>query len=121
MSLQTRNFAKIEEIPLNQLLRPIPPVLDTAKISTMVATLGGTPTASPTCAIEDMTAGELPPVDVLVVSHGGRRLYFAFGGCHRLQAYEKAGVPMVRCKVLPCTRGQLKVYLGSSVDSFFEQ
>ncbi|KAH3670778.1 hypothetical protein OGAPHI_001294 [Ogataea philodendri] len=120
MSLQTRSLQKVELIPLSQIIRPIPPVLDYSKIDTMVSTLGGNPMASATCKLEDITPGELPPIDVLVVSDKGNKKYFAFGGCHRFQAYEKSETPMVRCKVLPCTKKQLSVYLGSSVDKFFE-
>lgn len=120
MSLQTRNYAKITEVPLKDIRRPIMPVLDGSKIDAMVSTLQGTPTASATCSVEDAVAGELPPIDVLCVSHKGQRMYFAFGGCHRFQAYERSGTQMVRCKVLPCTRDMLKVYLGASVDTFFK-
>lgn len=95
------------------------PVLDNEKIDTMVNTLNGNPTASKTCQLADIVSGELPPIDVLCVSQKGVKKYFAFGGCHRFQAYDKAGVPMVKCKVLPCTKQQLRIYLGSSVDSFF--
>lgn len=121
MSMQTRNFEKIDYIPLKDIVRPIMPVLDQTKIDTMVETLNGNPTASNTCQLEDIESGELPPIDVLVVSEKGVRTYFAFGGCHRFQAYQKAGVPMVKCKLLPCTKGQLKIYLGSSVESYFSE
>lgn len=120
MSLQTRNIQKVEYVPLDSIIRPIMPVLEQDKIDTMVNTLQGIPTASRTCQLQDIVSGELPPIDVLCVSQKGVRKYFAFGGCHRFQAYEKAGVPMVRCKVLPSTKGQLKLYLGSSVDKYFE-
>lgn len=119
MSLQTRNFGKIDYVPLKEIIRPIMPVLDGKKIDTMVMTLNGHPTESTTCKIEDIVAGELPPIDVLCVSSNGKKKYFAFGGCHRFQAYDKAGIEMVKCKVLPSTKSQLKIYLGSSVDSFF--
>lgn len=119
MSLQTRHFGKIDYIPLNEIIRPIVPILDNTKIGTMVNTLNGNPTASMTCNLENITPGELPPIDVLCVSDKGVKKYFAFGGCHRFQAYQKAGMPMVKCKVLPSTKNQLKVYLGSSVGSYF--
>ncbi|ODV84603.1 hypothetical protein CANARDRAFT_29126 [[Candida] arabinofermentans NRRL YB-2248] len=119
MSMQTKSIGKVEYLPLNEILRPIPPVLDHDKINTMVSTLNGVPMESSTCKIEQITSGELPPIDVLCVQQDGIRKYFAFGGCHRFQAYEKSGTPMVKCKVLPCTKQQLKVYLGSSVDAFF--
>ncbi|CDK27423.1 unnamed protein product [Kuraishia capsulata CBS 1993] len=126
MSLQTRNLRQVTELPLSQISRPIPPVLDYTKIDTMLSTLNGVPMASSTCPnVDEITAGELPPIDVLLVRENGKDRYFAFGGCHRFQAYEKKSrdtgkEQMVRCKVLPCTRKQLRVYLGNSVDKFFQ-
>lgn len=130
-SMQTGIIGKISYLPLDQIIRPIPPVLDYDKINAMVSTLNGVPMASKTCAIGDITPGELPPVDVLVVRVNGITKYFAFGGCHRFQAYERTnknedgskeegGKTLVKCKILPATKDQLKLYLGASVDKFFE-
>lgn len=120
MSFQTTNL-KIQNIPLNQIRRPIPPVLDNDKINSMVSTLNGVPQSSATCQIEDIIPGELPPVDVFQVREKGKNYFFAFGGCHRFQAYDtKGGETLVRCKILPATRSSLKVYLGGSVDAMFE-
>ncbi|VEU21716.1 DEKNAAC102547 [Brettanomyces naardenensis] len=118
MSMQTTG-RKIELLPIDQIMRPIPPVLDYCKIDAMVSTLEGVPKASATCKLEDITAGELPPVDVLCVSDKGKKYYFAFGGCHRFQAYERNGTQQVRCRIVPCTRSMLRIYLGASVDNFF--
>jgi sulfiredoxin len=118
-SIQSR-AVKQQSLPLSLLLRPIPPVLDHRKIDSMVQTLqGATPDFIPTPAPESITPGQLPPVDVLHYhsKKDGKDFYFVFGGCHRMQAYEKAGVQMVDCKVLKVTRGMLKVYLGGSVDA----
>lgn len=123
MSLQSSNL-KTELVPLSQIRRPIPPVLDYQKIDAMVSTLKGAPMASATCAIENITSGELPPVDVFLVREQGKSYYFAFGGCHRFQAYDRlsqeGGDPMVTCRILPATRKTLRVYLGSSVDEMFK-
>lgn len=122
MSIQTGNISKITLLPLADIKRPIPPVLDYSKIDAMEATLKGTPTPSATCPnVEEITAGELPPIDVMHVRDKGENYYFAFGGCHRFQAYERMENPMVRCKLFPSTKNQLKLYLGSSVDRFFEK
>ncbi|KAI5856923.1 ParB/Sulfiredoxin [Tricharina praecox] len=117
-SLQSRAL-KTQSLPLSSLLRPIPPVLDSKKIDSMVQTLRNeTPDYIPSPAPEAITPGELPPVDVLHYrAPSGKDFYFAFGGCHRLQAYEKAQVESVGCKVLKVTRPMLKVYLGGSVDA----
>lgn len=118
-SIQSTNLP-IKPLPLASLLRPIPPVLDHQKIDSMVQTLKHEePSYVPTPAPSSITPGSLPPVDVLHYHSPttGKDFYFAFGGCHRLQAYEKAGVEMVDCKVLKVTKPMLKVYLGGSVDA----
>ncbi|KAK6204397.1 ParB/Sulfiredoxin [Scheffersomyces amazonensis] len=125
MSLQSSQL-KEEYVPLNEIRRPIPPVLDYNKIDAMVSTLNGVPMASATCGLEEITSGELPPIDVFKVREQGRNYYFAFGGCHRFQAYERIDkesgekVTQVKCRILPATRKTLKVYLGGSVDEMFK-
>lgn len=120
MSIQSGSIGKVEYLPLDSIKRPIAPVLDYSKIDAMVSTLKGEPMASATCSLEEArnANGELPPIDVMAVRENGQTYYFAFGGCHRFQAYERAG-GKVRCKVLPATKNQLKLYLGASLDSFF--
>lgn len=127
MSIQSGNLNRISYIPLSQIRRPIPPVLDYDKIDAMVGTLSGKPMASKTCSLEEASEmnGELPPIDVMCVRENGENYYFAFGGCHRFQAYERINAQgeqeaMVRCKILPATRKQLRLYVGSSVDKMFE-
>lgn len=110
-SIQSRT-AKQQKLPLSQILRPIPPVLDTQKIDSMVRTLSGeAPSYIPTPAPEAIVLGQLPPVDVLHYKSPktGKDYYFAFGGCHRLQAYDKAEVEMIDCKVMKVTKDMLKV------------
>lgn len=127
MSVQTGNLNRIAEIALSQIRRPIAPVLDHTKIDAMVSTLEGRPMASATCTLEqaEEIKGQLPPVDVLCVREKGQTYYFAFGGCHRFQAYERKAaleqrdVP-VRCKLIPATRHQLKLYVGASIDEMFK-
>lgn len=124
MSLQSSRL-KTEYVALDEIRRPIPPVLDNQKIDAMVSTLKGVPQASATCAIDDIQAGELPPIDVFKVREQGKSYYFAFGGCHRFQAYDRLATEnseptLVKCRILPATRSSLKVYLGSSVDAMFE-
>lgn len=102
-------------------------MLDHQKIDAMLSTLKGKPAASNTCSLQDAEAmqGQLPPIDVLCVRHNDQTFYFAFGGCHRFQAYERQAQhtesdPMVRCKILPATKQQLSLYVGSSLDGMFE-
>ncbi|SCU99459.1 LADA_0H19900g1_1 [Lachancea dasiensis] len=126
MSIQTGGLLRVSHIPLSQIRRPIAPVLDYQKIDAMVSTLKGTPQASKTCTLEDATAmnSELPPIDVLCVRDQGETYYFAFGGCHRFQAYDRirdqtGEEVQVRCKLIPATKSQLKLYVGSSIDDMF--
>ncbi|GMM33443.1 sulfiredoxin [Saccharomycopsis crataegensis] len=123
MSLQTSLLNKIEYLPLEQIRRPIPPVLDHSKIDAMVSTLTGTPAASATCTLAEASElkGELPPVDVMKVRENGKTYYFAFGGCHRFQAYDRlGGKKLVKCKIIPATKKQIKLYTGASVDAMFD-
>lgn len=79
---------------------------------------------SATCSLEDISSDELPPIDVFRIREEGKDFYFAFGGCHRFQAYDRIAAEgkevMVRARVLPATRKTLKLYLGASVDKMFE-
>lgn len=123
MSIQSGHIGKISYIPLEQIKRPIQPVLDHSKIDSMVSTLNGTPAPSSTCSLQEAKDlnGELPPIDVLAIREEGETYYFAFGGCHRFQAYERFnGEKLVKCKVLPATKTQLKLYLGGSLGAFFK-
>ncbi|CCD23694.1 sulfiredoxin NDAI_0C00330 [Naumovozyma dairenensis CBS 421] len=126
-SIQTHNLQRITEIPLSQIRRPIMPVLDTQKIDAMVSTMNGIPMASKTCSLESAQSmdGKLPPIDVMVVRHNDENYYFAFGGCHRFQAYDRQAKDkddsnyLVRCKLIPATERQLKMYVGGSIDNMF--
>lgn len=124
MSVQSGSIGQISYLPLSQIKRPIPPVLDYDKIDSMVSQLNGIPMASKTCTLEEAKDlnGELPPIDVMAIRENGETYYFAFGGCHRFQAYERKGPDTkVKCKILPATKRQLKLYLGGSVDTIFKE
>ncbi|SCU88723.1 LAME_0E00914g1_1 [Lachancea meyersii CBS 8951] len=127
MSIQTGGLNKISLVSLSQIRRPIAPVLDHQKIDAMVSTLKGLPEASKTCTKEEAAAmdAQLPPIDVLCVRNEGKTYYFAFGGCHRFQAYDRIAREtgddvQVRCKLIPATRSQLHLYVGSSLDDMFD-
>ena len=124
MSMYTSRLAT-EYVPLSEIKRPIPPVLDYQKIDAMLSTLKGVPMESATCKVEDISAGELPPIDVFKIRENGKNFYFAFGGCHRFQAYDRISKEtekevMVKSRILPATRKSLRIYLGASVDTLFD-
>lgn len=117
-SIQSRHLP-ITQLPLSSILRPIPPVIDAPKVDSMVQTLRGEACDYvPSPAPEKIEPGKLPPVDVLHYHSKAqdKDYYFAFGGCHRMQAYDKAGVDVVDVRCLKVTKQMLKVYLGGSVD-----
>lgn len=114
MSIQTSSV-KTSQIPLSLIRRPIQPVLDHEKINTMVDTLNG----------ESKDNTNLPPVDIMHVREKGKDYYFAFGACHRLQAYDRVSKRdeadvLVDCRVLPATRKQIRMYVGDSVDNIID-
>ncbi|KAF4302965.1 hypothetical protein SLS57_010899 [Botryosphaeria dothidea] len=117
-SVQTKHLP-VTQLPLDQILRPIPPVIDSPKVDSMVQTLRGESCDYiPSPAPEKIEPGRLPPVDVLHYHSKAqdKDYYFAFGGCHRMQAYDKAGKEVVDVRCLKVTKPMLKVYLGGSVD-----
>ena len=71
MSMYTSRLAT-EYVPLSEIKRPIPPVLDYQKIDAMLSTLKGVPMESATCKVEDISAGELPPIDVFKIRENGK-------------------------------------------------
>lgn len=81
---------------------------------------------SATCKVEDITEGELPPIDVFKIREKGKTYYFAFGGCHRFQAYDRLSQEddskeiLVKSRIIPATKKTLELYLGSSVHVMFE-
>ncbi|KAK9477725.1 ParB/Sulfiredoxin [Lipomyces japonicus] len=115
-SIQTSNLNNIVFLPLDQIRRPIVPVLDEAKIASMIKTLED---SSAKMTNPDLDDG-LPPIDILRVRRDGQDYYFGFGGCHRFQAYERTGRKTVKAKVVPITEKMLGMYVGGSVDQMFK-
>ncbi|KAK9470380.1 ParB/Sulfiredoxin [Dipodascopsis tothii] len=113
MSIQTGNLKNVTYLRLDQIRRPIVPVLDEPKITRMMETLKN---SDP----EDLDDG-LPPIDILCVRKDGEPWYFGFGGCHRFQAYDRLGKKMVKCKIVPMTESMLKLYVGGSVTEMFKE
>lgn len=96
---------------LYELGRPIPESeIDTGKIRNAGASEGE----------EEESYDDMTPIDVLTLSHHGEPYYFGFGGCHRFQAYDRSNWDLVKVKIVPITRDQLKLYMGASVDGLFK-
>ncbi|ODQ63578.1 sulfiredoxin [Nadsonia fulvescens var. elongata DSM 6958] len=132
-SLQTGQIKKITWLPLSEIRRPIPPVLDERKIDSMICTLNdleerNTETTGESVSQDLKNEGiandddeGLPPIDIMCVRKNGKSYYFGFGGCHRFQAYERSDQIMVKCKVIPITENMLQLYVGSSLHAMFDE
>jgi sulfiredoxin len=64
--------------------------------------------------LQDPTkAANVPPVDIIWIegSQGGQ-YYYAFGGCHRFEAYRRLQRKTIPAKLIKATPNVLQDYLG---------
>ncbi|CAK9810534.1 Srxn1 [Anthophora plagiata] len=103
-SIHSDTNAKIYDIPMNVLIRPIPPIVDEIKVQSLIDTLSNPETES-----------AVPPIDVLwIKGEEGGDYYYSFGGCHRYTAHKRLGRPFIKAKLVRSTITDLKSYLGGS-------
>lgn len=104
-SIHSDANAEVYDIPMNVLIRPIPPIVDEKKVESLANTLNNPETES-----------LVPPIDVLWIkgSEGGD-YYYCFGGCHRYTAHQRLGKPYIKAKLIRSTMADLKFYLGGSM------
>ncbi|WP_009633311.1 ParB N-terminal domain-containing protein [Synechocystis sp. PCC 7509] len=85
---------KIQEIPLQQIYRPLPRANDSAKVASLME------------SIAEM--GQQEPIDVLEVD--GQ--YYGFSGCHRYEACQRLGKETILARVRKAPRAVLKMHLA---------
>ncbi|XP_029168287.1 putative sulfiredoxin [Nylanderia fulva] len=103
-SIHSSWCAEVYDMPMNIIIRPIPPVLNEEKVQSLMNALKNTETEH-----------TVPPIDVLWIkgSKGGD-YYYSFGGCHRYTAHQRLGKTSIKAKIIESTLTDLRYYLGSS-------
>ncbi len=86
--------AKVQEIPLSQIRRPLYRENDQAKVAALMASI--------------KEIGQQEPIDVLEVD--GQ--YYGFSGCHRFEACQRLGKETILCRVRKAPRSVLKMHLA---------
>jgi len=87
-------MARVQEIPLNQIKRPLPRVNDPQKVEALMESI--------------QAIGQQEPIDVLEVDGE----YYGFSGCHRYEACQRLGLSTILAKVRKANRAVLKMHLA---------
>ncbi|BAZ81500.1 MAG: ParB N-terminal domain-containing protein [Sphaerospermopsis kisseleviana] len=87
-------MVKIQEIPLNQIQRPLPRQNDPAKVKQLMESIA--------------EIGQQEPIDVLEVDGS----YYGFSGCHRYEACQRLGKETILARVRKATPSVLKMHLA---------
>jgi uncharacterized ParB-like nuclease family protein len=87
-------MVRIQEIPLNQIHRPLPRSNDADKVQALMASIAA--------------IGQQEPIDVLEVD--GQ--YYGFSGCHRYEACQRLGKQTILARVRKAPRSVLKMHLA---------
>jgi uncharacterized ParB-like nuclease family protein len=87
-------MSKIQEIPLNQIQRPLPRQNDPQKVKDLMESIA--------------EIGQQEPIEVLEVE--GR--YYGFSGCHRYEACQRLGKKTILARVRKATPSVLRMHLA---------
>lgn len=85
---------KVQEIPLQQIYRPLPRENDQNKVKVLMESIA--------------EIGQQEPIDVLEVD--GQ--YYGFSGCHRYEACQRLGKETILARVRKAPRAVLKMHLA---------
>ena len=87
-------MTKVQEIPLNQIRRPLPRENDQQKVKALMESI--------------QEIGQQEPIDVLEVD--GQ--YYGFSGCHRYEACQRLGKQTILARVRKAPSAVLKMHLA---------
>jgi len=85
---------KVQEIPLQQIYRPLPRENDQNKVKALMESIA--------------QIGQQEPIDVLEVD--GQ--YYGFSGCHRYEACQRLGKETILARVRKAPRAVLKMHIA---------